>query len=402
MKAAGVVVEYNPLHNGHVHHLRETRKATGADVIIAAMSGNFLQRGEPAFLGKWERAELALRSGADLVFELPYRFATAQASEFAEGAVTILSAAGCSSFCFGSEDGDILAFEQAADLIGKHRDRYESDVRRLVRTGMSYPAALSGAYSALPQPDGVPAADLTRPNNILGYHYLRASRELGTGMKAYTIGRSGSGHHDLAPDAGTGIMSATGIRRVVLSAGTMDGITGAVPPATAAALQRWREAGRPFGSWDEFWPLLRYSIIREGSGKLARIAEMSEGFENRIFGAAAEAASFPGFMERLKTKRYTWTRIQRLLTHILCGMEWEDYRSLRSPRYLRLLGMTPDGRQYLNENKKTLGLPLVTRAAASDDPMLRADIRAADIYWLGIGGRGPGSDYRTPPILIGD
>lgn len=404
LKAAGVIVEYNPLHNGHVHHLRETRRVTDADVVIAVMSGNFLQRGEPAFMDKWTRADAALRSGADIVLELPYRFATAQASDFAAGAVAILAAAGCDAFCFGSEDGDIGAFDAAAGLIGSKRVQYDEEVRRLVRTGSSYPAALSGAYSALAEgaPDDIAFADLTRPNNILGFHYIEAARKLGTGMAPHTIGRTGTGHHDTGPDAKTGIMSATGIRRAVLGKDNPDAVAAAIPPATDKAFKDWRKAGHPFGSWDLFWPLLRFEIIREGPGNLAGIAEMAEGIEHRIYRAAREAMSFSSFMESVKTKRYTWTRIQRVLTHILCRMTWSDYHEYREPRYLRLLGMTPAGRQYLGVRKKSLGLPLLARAASSDDPMLEADIRAADIYWLGIGGNRPGSDYRTPPILLPD
>ncbi|MET3575856.1 nucleotidyltransferase [Bhargavaea ullalensis] len=402
MKAAGVVVEYNPLHNGHIHHLNETRAASGADVLIAVMSGNFLQRGEPAFMDKWTRAEAALRSGADLVFELPYRFATAQASEFAEGAITLLAASGCSAFCFGSEEGDIKAFERTAELITGNRSGYDAEVKRLVRSGISYPAALSGAYSSLSEklPSGVRIADLTKPNNILGFHYVQAARSLGTGMEALTVKRTGTGHHDLGADRTTGIMSATGIRRSILSEGNTGAVEAAVPSATLAAFRNWKESGRPFGSWELFWPLLRYNIIREGPDKLSHAAEMAEGFENRVFRATLEAGSFPAFMERVKTKRYTWTRIQRSLTHILCGMDWEEFRSLRNPSYLRLLGMTGTGRKYLGERKKSLGLPLITRAAASGDPLLKADIRASDIYWLGIGGKPPGTDFRTPPILI--
>src|SRR5690606_39730188 len=133
MKAAGVVVEYNPLHNGHVHHLKETRRLTGADVVVAVMSGNFLQRGEPAFIDKWSRTELALRSGADIVFELPYRFALAQASEFAEGAIGILTADRYSAFCFGSDDGRIGTFYHTLRLLTDMNTVTVTVVRRHVK-----------------------------------------------------------------------------------------------------------------------------------------------------------------------------------------------------------------------------------------------------------------------------
>lgn len=401
MKAAGVVVEYNPLHNGHVHHLKETRRITGADVVIAVMSGNFLQRGEPAFIDKWTRTELALRSGADIVLELPYRFAVAQASEFAEGAVGILSAARCRALCFGSEDGRIEPFRNTLDLLEDEETGYEAEVRRLVKTGISYPSALSRAYRLIADaaPDTGPLADLTKPNNILGFHYMKAARSIDPGMTAFTIGRTGTGYHDLGADPESGIMSATAIREAVRAAGITGEVQRAVPVHTARAMERFRAEHGGFGGWDRFWPILRPLIFRDGAIRLRDIAEMTEGLEHRIVRAALDASSFTEFMEAVKTKRYTWTRIQRILTHVLCGMNRSEFSLLRHPGYLRLLGMTAAGRTYLNEYKADFGLPLISRAASSDDPLLAADIRASDLYALGTGGR-PGKDFRTPPIII--
>jgi predicted nucleotidyltransferase len=401
MKAAGVVVEYNPLHNGHIHHLKETRRITGADVVIAVMSGNFLQRGEPAFIDKWTRTELALRSGADIVLELPYRFAVAQASEFAEGAIAILAAARSRTFCFGSEDGRIEPFRNTLGLLEDEETGYEAEVHRLVKTGISYPSALSRAYRSIADAAAVegPLADLTKPNNILGFHYMKAARSIDPGMTAFTIGRTGTGYHDLGADPDSGIMSATAIRKDVRTAGITGEVLRAVPVHTARAMEQFREDHGGFGGWDRFWPILRPLIIRDGAKRLKDVAEMTEGLEHRIVRTALDASSFTEFMEAVKTKRYTWTRIQRILTHVLCGMDRNEFSRLRHPSYLRLLGMTAAGRAYLNQYKADFGLPLVSRAASSDDPMLAADIRASDLYALGTGSR-PGKDFRTPPVII--
>ncbi|MGM9922044.1 MAG: nucleotidyltransferase [Bhargavaea sp.] len=400
MKAAGVVVEYNPLHNGHVHHLKETRRITGADVVIAVMSGNFLQRGEPAFIDKWSRAELALRSGADIVFELPYRFAVAQASEFAQGAIGILAAARCNMICFGSEDGRIEPFRNTLRLLEDEETGYEAEVHRLVKTGISYPSALSQAYRSIADTAAVaePLADLTKPNNILGFHYMKAARSIEPAITAFTIGRTGTGYHDLGADPDSGIMSATAIREAVRTAGITNEVLRAVPDHTANAMEQFREAHGGFGGWDRFWPILRPLIIRDGAVRLRDVAEMTEGLEHRIARAALDAPSFMEFMETVKTKRYTWTRIQRILTHVLCGVDRDEFNRLRHPRYLRLLGMTAAGRRYLNQYKDGLGLPLVSRVGSSDDPMLKSDIRASDLYAVGIGDR-PGKDFRTPPVM---
>lgn len=217
MKATGVVVEYNPFHNGHLHHVTEARNRTDADIIIAVMSGNFLQRGEPAFVDKRTRAKMALENHVDIVFELPYAFATAHAPEFARGAITLLDAAHCDAYCFGSEDGDIQAFERALDLIERAGQDYEQTVKTAVKQGVSYPQALNEAYRQTVRlsDSGESVVDLTKPNNILGYQYMEAARTLGSSMKAVTIPRIIAGYHDKAV-VGNSIASATGIRKSFL------------------------------------------------------------------------------------------------------------------------------------------------------------------------------------------
>ena len=146
MKAVGVIVEYNPFHYGHAYHIKKAKEITGADVVIAAMSGNFLQRGEPALVSKWVRTEMALKGGVDLVFELPYTFAVQKADTFANGAVSLLDLAGCDSICFGSESGNIEDFYDTYDFLEKHQQSYDQAIRIFLDQGNSYPKALSLAF----------------------------------------------------------------------------------------------------------------------------------------------------------------------------------------------------------------------------------------------------------------
>ena len=139
MKAVGVVVEYNPFHNGHLYHLQQAKEQTGADVSIAAMSGNFLQRGEPALVSKWARTRMALEAGVDIVFELPYRFATQHAETFAEGSVSILSAAGCDTLCFGSESGDLESFHNTIVFLEENHEAFQEKIKFFTGEGHSYP-----------------------------------------------------------------------------------------------------------------------------------------------------------------------------------------------------------------------------------------------------------------------
>lgn len=401
MRATGVVVEHNPFHNGHLYHIKESRKNTGADVVIAVMSGNFLQRGEPALVDKWSRTKMALQGGVDIVIELPYVFATAQASDFAKGSIALLEAAGCTDFCFGSEQGSIEPFINTYDLITAQQESYQHSINQFMKTGMSYPKALNEAYADLIKGYNQPFVDLSQPNNILGYHYIEAAYHLQASIKPVTIQRIVSGYHDdVLP--GQSIASATGIRKVIFNDQGISDLTPLLPKASLQNIVEWQSNIGSFGSWQHFYPYLRFQIIRSSIEQLASYAEVTEGIEYLLKEAAQKSNTFENFMEVVKSKRYTWTRIQRMLTHIYTGFTWDDLKQASSPTYLRLLGMTEMGQRYLNEHKKNLSLPLVSRVGAVKDSMLSHDIKATDLYTLGIQSHAfnqpIGRDYRQPPI----
>jgi len=401
LKATGLIVEYNPFHNGHIYHAQEAKAVTNADVLIAVMSGNFLQRGEPAFIDKWARTKMALQGGVDLVFELPYAFATAHAPSFAKGAIQILDAARCQSFCFGSEEGEIKPFQNSTELIKLHKDTYERIASEAMTRGLSYPKALNEAYRSISDlsASNQPTVDLTKPNNILGYHYIQAAQTIKSNMNAFTIPRMGANYHDDIV-VGSKIASATGIRNSFFNSDNLDSIRGFMPNATTKELSSWQTNNEAFGSWSSFYPLLRYTIIREGPKRLATIADISEGIEHLIYRAAKNNTTFEGFMSVVKSKRYTWTRIQRMLTHIFTGFTYEQRRAIPEPSYLRLLGMTEAGQLYLNKNKKQFGLPLISKVANFSDESLEMDIHAADMYALVNTPSKVGADYKTSPIMI--
>jgi predicted nucleotidyltransferase len=385
MKATGIVVEYNPLHNGHVYHAQQARLTTGADLVIAVMSGNFLQRGEPAIVDKWTRTKMALASGVDIVIELPYRFATANAPVFAQGAIELLDAVGCSAFCFGSEDGQIEPFNNSLQLITQHSDEYEAAVKNAVAEGMSYPMALNKAYKTIQVRHAVhPLADLSLPNNILGFHYIQAAHSIRSSMEPVTIKRMGAGYHDDTLDQQK-IASATGIRKSFFSSGMLDDVSDFVPSVTKNLLLQWQKEREEFGNWESFYPFLRYVIVRDGPSRLQSIADIAEGIENLIFRAAQSKDTFHAFMDEVKSKRYTWTRIQRMLTHILTGFTKEMRDEMEKVSYLRLLGMTNDGRLFLNGRKKNLPLPLISKVSSFSNSTLEMDIAASDIYALALG-----------------
>ncbi|WP_052366253.1 nucleotidyltransferase family protein [Geomicrobium sp. JCM 19055] len=193
MKAIGLIVEYNPFHNGHLYHLQTSKKHAKADVVVCVMSGYFLQRGEPASYSRQTRTKLALDAGADLVVELPYAYSSQHASLFARGSVSILNDLLIDSFYFGSEYGDIDAFMELDLFMQQHEQTLESHVKKRMNEGASYPRAQSEAFLELTPPTTFP--DLSQPNNILGYQYVKAARELNASIQPETIQRTGSGYH---------------------------------------------------------------------------------------------------------------------------------------------------------------------------------------------------------------
>ena len=400
MQAVGIVVEYNPFHNGHLHHVKEAKHTTKSDIAVAVMSGQFLQRGEPALVDKWHRTKMALASGVDIVIELPYVFSTAQATDFASGAVQLLEAMQCTTLAFGSEEGSIAPFLNSYHIIENNRAHYNAIIKENIQLGKSYPQSLYIAYEQLKQLYPNAYIDLAQPNNILGFHYVEAIEQLHCKMQPATIQRIAAGYHDLINTEST-IASATGIRQALFNGQSLQQVEHYLPATSTEQLQLWQAKHQKFASWESFWPLLQYAILRHTPQQLKHYADVSEGLENSLLKHAATSVSFVEFMNAIKSKRYTWTRLQRMLTHIYTGITKEQLHEFSSPRYLRILGMTAAGQQYISHIKKSVTLPLISRVAAVSDPLLAIDLHATQMYQLGIqqfSKQKIDEDYKTPPI----
>jgi predicted nucleotidyltransferase len=403
MRAVGLIVEYNPFHNGHAYHLQASKEAAEADIVIAVMSGNFLQRGEPALVSKWQRTKMALLNGVDLVFELPYGFATQKAETFANGAVSILDAVGCNSLCFGSESGDLSSFLQTIDYLDLKHSRFNESIKQYIDTGVSYPKALSLAFHQLP--DSEKYLDLAKPNNILGLEYIKALKHQNSNVIPLTISRKNANYHDQDFSSAT-IASATSIRKAIFTESYgKSAIDQYVPEPTKQLLKEYLQYYQVFHQWENYWSYLQFRLIHSSPEELREIYEMEEGLENRLLSTAREAASFHEFMEQIKTKRYTWTRLQRLCVHILTNTKKEEM-SLISEKasYIRLLGMTTRGKEYLNKKKSHLSLPLISKLSSFKGKGINLDIRAARVYSLGIPGHLKNivirQEFEQPPIYI--
>ncbi len=381
MISAGIVAEYNPFHNGHLYHLKKTREISNADVIIAVMSGNFLQRGEPALVTKLSRTKMALAAGCDLVVELPYVFSTQKAEIFARGAVHILQALKCDFICFGSESGNIETFIQAVKHIEKNKEKWNMYIKQFVKEGISYAKAASNAFKEI-SPDNQESSfpDLSMPNNILGYHYVREIYRNGFSVKPLTVKRIDAGYHDEHLSK-TKISSATGIRKAIFQNQSLQSIKSQVPGTTYEELEHFLQQYRTFVNWESFWPFLKYKILQSTPGELKELYEIEEGLEYRIIRCAKRSGSFHDFMTKLKTKRYTWTRLQRACLHVLTNTDkTEMKRRMERPEYIRILGFNETGRKYLNEKKKQFSLPVISTLSKGDPEKLMPDVKASSIY----------------------
>jgi len=383
MKACGLIVEYNPFHNGHYYHIKKAKKTSNADCIIAVMSGNFLQRGEPAIIDKFSRAKAALISGADIVLELPYVYAVQNSDHFAEGAVQTLHAIGVSSICFGSESGDINHFIKSYHIFRDKAAIYKMTLKQWLDGGFSFPEASMHAYEAI----GLTTSqfDLSQPNNILGYSYVKAILSHGFDIEPLTIKRHNNHYHQ--QEVTDRIASATSIRKELFSENEemTAKAAAALPEATIEQLRKYKEQTGHWHNWEHYFPLLNYQVQTMSSEDMKKIHGVTEGLEQRVKKTAKTAETMQAWIEEIKTKRYTWTRIQRMFVHILTNTKKTDlepylYSSEKMP-YIRLLGMTKTGQHYLNGIKKDLDIPIITALSRTMHPMLQLEEKATAAYY---------------------
>lgn len=411
MKAVGTVAEYNPFHNGHAYLLEQARLVTGADAVVAAISGDFVQRGEPAVLDKWIRTEHALKGGADLVIEIPVLFCLGNAGQYAEAGVRLLEATGrVSHIAFGSESGDAEPLVRIAETLRDHADEMESRIRALRGKGFSYPAARSIAYSEVraalkgSDPDTDPEiiedlAILEKPNDILGIEYIRAMRD----AEPAVIRREGAGYGD-PYDEGSPYQSSSAVR-----VQTFDGhdVSGYVPPFTADSLKDCHLTGPDRDGW---FDALRYAVLSTDTDVIEDCPSAGEGLANLMKPALESAYSWTSFVRRIKSKRYTYTRLSRLCTQLLLGITRSKY-DICGPEYIRVLGFNEKGRALLAEMRDgdTASLPVIINVNKSWEDLsrkaqklLELDMHAADIYNLMTGKDiGQGSDRRHAPVITG-
>ncbi|MEC2524965.1 nucleotidyltransferase [Bacillus thuringiensis] len=362
--------------------MQQTKKLTQSDIIIAVMSGPFLQRGEPALISKWYRTKMALANGVDLVVELPYVFATQKAETFANGAISILNALRVSEICFGSEDGQIKNFYNTISVQKNEEETFNCLVKQFMDAGNSYAKATSDAFSHILTSEN--NIDMSQPNNILGFQYMKAILSQNSSIQAQTIQRFASHYHDETFNDQY-IASATSIRKQLFSEeGSFTTIEPFLPQATTSLLANYKQNYGILHNWEQYFSFFKYKLMTMSPGDLRHIYEIEEGLEHRILSKIQNSSSFYSFMEALKTKRYTWTRLQRACTHILTNTTKEEIRSANIEQhapYIRLLGMSQKGQTYLSKNKKKIELPILTHTKTFDHAALDIEKKANSVYF---------------------
>ncbi len=427
MKVNGIIAEYNPFHNGHKYHLEASRLHTGADYTIIALSGNFMQRGTPAMIHKYARAEMALKNGADLVLEIPAIYACSSAEYYANGAVALLDKLGVTDFlCFGSECGNLATLTQIADILTAEPDEYREALAGGLKQGHSYPTARSMAlktYISGHCPSLKDAAEVfASPNNILGIEYIKALIRRNSTIRPLTIKRTGAQYHEQTLD--TGLPSATAIRQAIHTApilpeGEADSsflslthLEEHLPGNVLHILEQIIKVTKPLEA-DDFSQILLYRLLQQEACGYGEYLDINSDLSDKIRKNLFSFRSFTSFCDLLKSKDTTYSRISRSLLHILLDIKTKDiehYKTMDYVPYARVLGLRKDAAPLLSAIKEHSSIPLITKLADADNilsgdalEMLHRDIQISHIYNMVEASSGTTSvrnEYRTPIIVI--
>ena len=385
MKATGIVVEYNPFHNGHKYHLQKTKVLNPNNIIIAVMSGDFVQRGEPSIIDRWTKTKMALANGVDLVIELPVFYSSQSAEIFAKGAVGILEELKCESMVFGSESGKIDELKRISTL--QESEEFKIKLKERLKSGDSYPTAHSSTMKE------ILGESQLNSNDILGLEYIKAIRYWKSSIIPMTLKREKVGYHD------TNIVgdfaSATKIREHLKKNEEISSIV------TQESFNTLKEYSN-FTYMENFYPFIRYELIKN-SNNLSDIQDMEIGFENRLLENAIKSINYEEFFKSISNRRYTTGRVQRVLTHTLLALTTNITEEVKkSIPYVRVLGFNSKGREYLSYLKKFDNSKIITSYKKMNEnfspevcSLIEFNERSSQIYRL----INNYNDYKSPIIF---
>lgn len=390
-KVLGIVAEYNPFHNGHLYHLEQAKKITGSNYTVAIISGNFTQRGSTSLFDKWAKAKTALQCGVDLVIELPVLYSISSAENFADGAIKILDSLKVLDYiAFGAETANVDILNSIADVLLREPKEYKNLLSQELQKGISFPQARQNALVAYLNDSRKYATVLSSPNNILGVEYLKALKKYRSKISPIAIERYEAGYNDLGYTAN--IASATAIRNMVKNNG-FEILKNLMPAPSYATLMESIKNGHLVPDLSVFEKQIIYNLRRMSTSQIAQLPDVSEGLEFSLKNTANSCSNLVDFLNIIKSKRYTSTRIQRILLYSLLGITKKDMDlSKKVQPYVRVLGFNERGKFLLSEiAKANPKLEIVTSVKKFYDAtsnknlkaMIDKDIEATNVYTIG-------------------
>ena len=355
----GIICEYNPFHNGHIYHLNKVKDLAKDDVIILVLSGNYTQRGDLSIIEKYDKAEIALKYGVDLVIELPFSFATESSDFFAKGSIELLNILKCQKLVFGSESNNIDSLKELATIQLNNKE-YDKLVKEEMDKGINYPTAMSNALKKITN------KTVQESNDLLGLSYVKEILKNNYSIEPISIKRTNDYR---SKELESNISSATSIREALKN---NKEIKNNVPKETLDKIINIDD--------NKMFNLLKYKIITDNN--LFIYQTVDEGIDNKLKKEIINSYNIEELIERVKSKRYTYNKIKRMLLHILCSYTKEISKNSKNIKYIRVLGFTSKGKKYLNSIKKDINIPIITNINKNNINYLETEIKTDEIYKL--------------------
>ena len=399
MNITGIITEYNPFHNGHKFHLEESKKQTKSDGTICIMSGNFVQRGGPAIIDKWKRTEMALSNGVDLIIELPTFYAVSSAEFFAKGAVSILNSLNIvNNLFFGSEIGDAKALSEIAKVLVSEDEKFQNILKENLSLGLTFAKAREKSLIEYLNSSEINNI-ITSSNNILGIEYIKAILKLNSSINPVALKREGSNYNDKS--LSQTFSSATSIREVLKNTSNIEDLKNIIPLESYEVFSKLQEQDYRFTFEEEMFKYIKYKI-QTNCVNFNNLYEVTEGLDNKIIKEISSSNSLHEFILKIKSKRYTYSKISRILTHIYLGLDNDDFKDIANENnlYVRVLGFNKTGREILSLIKANSSIPLITKVPRfTNNPLLKFDLQATACYSLLNDKVNPFNDYLQSPII---
>ncbi|MGD9567444.1 MAG: nucleotidyltransferase [Sedimentibacter sp.] len=401
MNITGIVAEYNPFHMGHEYQLKKARELSRCDSIAVVMSGNYVQRGEPAIIDKFKRAEAAIYGGADLVVELPLPFSCQNAEMFANAAVKELKKLSVNSLSFGCETDDINLLKEVAEL--QLCIKFQEEIKQEIKMGISYPNALANVISKSLGEEAFNAA--SSPNNVLAIEYIKSTMKQNVNWNLFPVKRMGKDHNDLFSDGYYD--SATAIRKKIINS-SIKNIS--VPEKSKLMINQFYQEQQSFNSFNNYLDILHYKIIQLGPEGLKQIYEVAEGLNNKIYSNVFKHESIDDFIMALKSKRYTYSKLRRMLLNILLGITYNDIKHFMLTDecdYIKILAFNDIGRNIIRQAKNNK-IAVVNRFSdykrysmnAEELPLFKLTAKATNIYYIPLKNKKFNEEYISNAVYV--